>query len=115
MSELLENLKAAGADTETGLARCMGKESLYTMLIGTGLKDKNFDLLKDALESGDFEKAFECAHALKGLLNNLALTPLGDRVGELTDRLRAKEPIEYREDLDEIFRLLAEFRTLAGI
>ncbi len=112
MSELLNRLKEAGVDTDLGVTRCVGKEDLYLMLVKTGVNDKNFDLLKTALEAGDYEKAFECAHALKGVLGNLALDPLTKEVEKLTDRLRPREPFDYRAELTEIFRLLEEFREL---
>ena len=36
------------------------------------------------------QDAFEAAHALKGVLGNLALTPIYDPVSEMTELLRAR-------------------------
>ena len=38
----IEALKNAGADVETGLARCMNKEDFYLKLINMGLNDAHF-------------------------------------------------------------------------
>ena len=44
-------------------------------------------------EAGDKAAAFEMAHALKGVLGNLALTPIYKPLSEMTELLRAgKDP-----------------------
>ena len=72
----LEALKDFGADTEKGLAMCMGNEALYLRLVGSVPGESRFDDLAKALEAGDYDAAFDAAHALKGVLGNLSLTPL---------------------------------------
>ena len=81
----IETLKSYGANTAEGLARCMNNEAFYLRLVGMGLKDVNFDKLQNAVASGNVKDAFEAAHALKGVLGNLALTPLLDPVSEMTE------------------------------
>ena len=71
----LEELKAYGADTDAGLQRCMNNESFYLRLVKMIPGDDNFRKLKEALEVGNLDAAFEAAHALKGSSGNLALTP----------------------------------------
>ena len=87
----LENLKACGANTAEGLARCMNNEPLYLRLVGMALVDGHFDALKTALEAGDARAAFEAAHALKGTFGNLALTPIYEPVCALTELLRNRD------------------------
>ena len=72
----IERLKEFGADTEEGLARCMGMEDFYLQLVGTMLEDANFEKLDSAVKDKDAVAAFEAAHALKGALGNLSLTPV---------------------------------------
>ncbi len=89
------SLKAFGANTEEGLGRCMGNEALYLKLVGVMLADKNFDKLKSAIEAENLDEAFEAAHALKGALGNLALTPLYEKAASLTEFLRNRAEADY--------------------
>ena len=73
--------------------------------------DTGFERLKAALEAGDLAAAFEAAHALKGVLGNLALTPAYDQVSEITELLRARTEMDYSERLAGILeqqRILKE-------
>lgn len=86
---VLDSLKAAGADTEDGLKRCLGKEDFYLKMINLALKNENFELLGGALQAEDYVKSFELCHALKGVIANVSLTPLYDLISDLTEKLRA--------------------------
>ena len=86
----LEALRAYGANVDEGLARCVKNEGLYLRLVGTLVKEPRFDELKQALESGDLTGAYEAAHALKGSLANLSLTPLSEPMAQLSDTLKAR-------------------------
>ena len=91
----LEDLKSFGADTQDGLTRCMNNEALYLKLVQLSVSDGKIAALRKAIEDGDLERAFELAHALKGVFANLALSPLQHPVAEMTERLRAKEKADY--------------------
>ena len=52
--------------------------------------DKNFDALTAAINAGNATAAFEAAHALKGSIGNVSLTPIYKPICELTDLLRGK-------------------------
>ena len=86
---VLDSLKAAGADTEDGLKRCLGKEDFYLKMVNLALKNENFELLEGALKTEDYVKSFELCHALKGVIANVSLTPLYDLISDLTEKLRA--------------------------
>ena len=45
----------------------------------------DFEKLRAAMESGDRKESFEAAHALKGMLGNLSLTPVSRPASELTE------------------------------
>lgn len=92
----LDKLKGFGANTEEGLARCMNNEEFYLKMVNMGLADERFEALGPALESGDKDTAFELAHALKGVLGNLSLTPIYDPFSEMTELLRAKQDADYK-------------------
>ena len=91
----IEKLRELGANVDEGLERCMGMEDFYLEMIELGLSDDRFEALGKALEEGNLDSAFEDAHALKGVVGNLALTPLYETVSEMTENLRAKVQTDY--------------------
>ena len=91
----IEKLRELGANVDKGLERCMGMEDFYLEMIELGLSDDRFEALGKALEEGNLDDAFEDAHALKGVVGNLALTPLYETVSEITENLRAKVQTDY--------------------
>jgi len=110
----MEKLASFGADTASGLARCMNNEAFYLRLVNMELSDANFSRLQDALSSGKTREAFEAAHALKGALGNLALTPIYQPVAELTELLRnADGQADLRDLAKQIMEAFATLRALA--
>ncbi len=91
----IEKLNAFGADTSEGLARCYGNEALYIKLVKMIPAEKNFDLLKQSLDEGNLDAAFEAAHGLKGVLGNLSLTEMYDKCSQMTELLRARTQTDY--------------------
>lgn len=107
-------LKQFGADVDDGLSRCMGNEAFYFKLIGKVVEDKNFQALEDAVAAKDLDKAFDAAHSLKGVLGNLALTPVYEPVYEITELLRARTDIDYSPYLKTISEKRSELASLIG-
>ena len=91
----IEKLKAFGANAEEGLQRCMNNEAFYLKMVSRFMEDKTFEKLKASVASGDLEEAFKAAHALKGVLGNLSLTPLFDIIYEMTELLRNQTKCDY--------------------
>lgn len=110
----IESLKAFGANTEEGLARCMGNEALYLKLVGVMLAEKNFDKLKTSIESNNLDEAFEAAHALKGALGNLALTPLYKKAASLTELLRNRAEADYGGLVSDLLTLRDKLSELCA-
>ncbi len=110
----VEKLAAYGADTKTGMERCMGQEAFYIRLTGMVLQEANFDNLEAAIAAGNLEEAFSAAHALKGVTGNLALTPLYDPIQEITELLRAKTEMDYSALLEQIRSAKEELAALAA-
>ena len=90
-----ENLKAFGADVDAGLARCLNNEQFYFRMITKIVDDGNFDKLSESVKSNDKAAAFQAAHALKGVLGNLSLTPMYECASEMTELLRAGKDADY--------------------
>ncbi len=108
----LESLRAYGADVDDGLRRCMNMESFYLKLFDSLKGDTRPDDLKSALEAGDLDRAFEAAHALKGMYGNLSLTPLYKPVQEMTELLRGRTKADYTPLLNEFLARKAELDAL---
>ena len=98
----VEALKEFGADTEKGLAMCMGNEALYLRLAGSVPNEAGFEKLAQSINAKDYDAAFEAAHALKGVLGNLSLTPMFEKASEITDLLRARTDMDYSSLLSEL-------------
>ena len=98
----LDALRSWGANVDEAMQRCLNNESFYLMLVQKGLQDPNFERLPEAVAAGDMEKAFDAAHALKGVTANLALMPILKPVQEITELLRNRTDTDYAPLLNEI-------------
>lgn len=106
-------LRDFGADVDDGMQRCMNNEAFYLRLVGMAIEDKGFENLRDAVEKADLDAAFEAAHALKGILANLSLTPLYTPTSEITELLRAKQDADYAALTETLLTKRAELKALS--
>ena len=98
----IEGLRAFGAEVDEGLARCMNNEAFYLRMVEKVLKDKGFEELDAAVAAHDSDAAFEAAHKLKGVLANLALTPICEPVTQMVELLRNHTDTDYSQYLNRI-------------
>ncbi|MBR4673491.1 MAG: Hpt domain-containing protein [Victivallales bacterium] len=98
----IDDLVAFGANTSEGLKRCLNKEDFYLRMVKKVPADSNFQKLFDAIKTGDLNTAFDASHALKGVVGNLALSPIFTPVSELTELLRARKQADYSVLLEAI-------------
>ena len=110
----LEQLRAWGADVDDAMPRCLNNEAFYLRLVGKAVEEPAFDRLRETLEAGDLDKAFEQAHALKGVTGNLALTPIDKPVRGITELLRSRTDMDYGPLLAEILSQRDALRELCG-
>ena len=108
----VDALKNFGANVDEGLGRCMGNEALYLKLVATIPGEKNFGKLSESIQNNDLDGAFEAAHALKGVLGNLSLTNMYDKVADITELLRARTEMDYSEKVAEIMNARDELAKL---
>ena len=108
----LDALRDFGADVDKGLAMCMGNEALYLRLVNSVPAEPRFDDLSGAVDAGDLDAAFDAAHALKGVLGNLSLTPLYDKASQITELLRGRSDADYKTLMAELLKVRDE---LAGL
>ncbi len=110
----IEALREYGADVDEGMHRCMDNEQFYFMLINKILDDSSIEKLEEAIGSENLEAAFEAAHGFKGVLGNLALTPVYKPVSEMTELLRSKEKADYGKYIEEIKIKWAKLKDMCG-
>ena len=96
----IDNLKAYGANVEEGISRCLDDEEFYIDLVKSVIPDERLDELEKYIAEKDFDKAFEVAHALKGMYGNISITPVYEPVCEITELLRDKKDTDYSEYLN---------------
>lgn len=108
----IENLKEFGANTEEGLARCVNNEGLYLKFVNKEAYDENFEKLGKAIEARDLKTGFETAHALKGVLGNLSLTPILDPIVTITEGMRNGTDMDYDTPYREVMAQLEKLRAL---
>ena len=108
----IEALKSFGADADEGLKRCVNNEEFYFKMIGKAVNEPSFDMLYSALDEKDYDMAFEKAHALKGVLGNLALTPIYDPMSEMVELLRGRTDTDYSKYIETIKEKKKELEAL---
>ena len=108
----LDALRAMGVNVDEGLGRCMNNEDFYLRLVGMAAADDGFDRLAKQIEEGSLDGAFETAHALKGVLGNLFLTPLYEPVSEVTELLRARQQADYAPMIAQILERRDQLKAL---
>ncbi len=114
MNKLLTTLENWNCDIAGAMRRFLNDESLYTMCLSQMMSDENFETLGAALAAGQSDTAFESAHALKGAIANMGVTPLYDQVVLIVEPLRGKTvaPENLLPQYRELMRLHSE---LAGL
>jgi len=114
----IDSLKAFGANTDEGLARCMNMEPFYLRMVGM-LKDDvdgSFGKLKDAVAARDTKATFEAAHALKGSTGNVGLTPIFKPVCTLSDMLKGHTDVPMGPECDQLAsEVLEQYERLKAL
>ena len=108
----IESLREFGANVEEGVARCANNEAFYLRMMDILKKEQGFARLDAAVKAGNLKEGFEAAHALKGVLGNLSLTPLYEPVAEITELLRAEKDMDYAPILEIIRTRKEQFDKL---
>jgi HPt (histidine-containing phosphotransfer) domain-containing protein len=92
-----ECFDSMGADYEEIIGRLGTEERIQRFLLKFP-NDKSFELLCTSIKQKNMSDAFRAAHTLKGVCQNLSLTPLYKSADLLTERLRNNQT--YGEDVE---------------
>lgn len=112
MTQILQQLKDSGCDIDGALARTLNDETFLLHCLSVAMEGPEFAELGTALEQNDAKAAFEYAHALKGVLGNVGLTPLLNHVVKIVEPLRAGHADHL---MDEYDLLMKEKEHISGI
>ena len=109
MSALLNELKAWGCDTDSVMPHFSHKEDFYARCFKKFVVDPALEALGKALADKDADAAFRQAHTLKGLTENMGLTPLSAILSRIVEPLRLGNcdqalSTEYRKFIREVKR-----------
>lgn len=108
----MDTLRVQGADIEGIMERFLGDEAFFVNCFKDFIQDQNFVELGKAIETQNYVRAYECAHALKGVAGNLGLIPLYYSVNEIVNALRAKKYDSLNELYQKMISDLASFSAL---
>lgn len=108
-------LEGAGYDVDGALARFVNNADLFMMFLKKIPGDEHFAPIKAQIESGDYAEAHKNAHAIKGVVGNLGMTPVFDasailctllKAGDNADEIKAKYEI-FAEEYDKAVQLIS--------
>ncbi len=105
MDKRIEYLGKQGCNIKEALDRMFNDEEFYLECLMEIPDDQNFNILRSALENHDTQTAFDAAHTLKGVLSNLSLTPLYNKIVEIVEPLRAGNDNELIPKFNELFEM----------
>jgi len=109
---LLGRLTAWGCDIPSALPRFLDDKGMYAMFVKQVVDEPSFTLLGQAIQEGDAKAAFEKAHELKGVVANMSLTPLFNRVVLIVEPLRAGKWTDVKENYALLQKEWGEFKAL---
>lgn len=112
MDERIERLHAMGCNTADALERMADDEEFYIECLQEALENPGFAGLEKALAEADAESGFDCAHALKGVLGSVGLTPMFRKTVELVEPLRAGCCSGLEQKLKELMEMKREFTEI---
>ncbi len=110
--KLFDRLTAYGADMQGINDRFMGDAELYEECFWDLLQEQSVAALGQAIDAKEYDKAFEAAHALKGLSGNLGLTPFYEAVCDLVESLRVQDYRRIGEQYAAVQRQLDHLNAL---
>lgn len=104
-----------GDDYNDVLVRLISEERIKHFVIRF-LEDNSFDSLCESLKNKDYNQAFNSAHNLKGIAQNLGFNHLAESADEIGDALRQKDKNGYMTAHSLINKVTYEYKkTISAI
>ena len=110
--QIVERLIAWGCDIPGALPRFLNNRDFYCRLLAEVPEEGSFAKLGTCLAAGDAKAAFDEAHALKGVLGNMGLTPMYGEVCAIVEPLRGGTLAGTREHYDRLMEYKARLISI---
>ncbi len=107
VEELYNNI---GGDYAKAISR-MNDDERIKKYLKFFIADESFSQLKEALNNNDCTAAFNAAHTLKGVCQNMSFHVLGNLTFDITEELRAnniEKAIESFKEIEKAYNLVLE-------
>ena len=91
-------LTEAGINVDTALKRFLDDEEMYFEFLNSFVEDTLMSRLKQAVQNGSVDDAFEAAHAMKGLCANLSIDSMSKMIVPMVEILRGRSMEGIPED-----------------
>lgn len=111
-TEIIDALVKKGCHVREELSRFLNDENFYVTCLKMVPDDPSFEELGTALKAQDLKAAFEKAHALKGLLGNMALTPMYEIACAIVEPLRIGKTDQVQENYEKLLIELQELKDI---
>ena len=92
-------LTKAGVDVNQGLKRLDNNKEFYEELLVKFCEDTHFEKMVSAMNAGEVQEAFQCAHAVKGAAGNLSMTRLYTELVPLVKKKKKNDLPQARQQL----------------
>lgn len=112
MSELTDELALYGVDVKGTMDRFDDDEELYKSCLKVFLEDENFNHLKDLSLKKQYSDAFTYAHALKGMVINLGITPLADILDKTEEYVKQENDKELNNLIPKLFHKIQQLKCI---
>jgi HPt (histidine-containing phosphotransfer) domain-containing protein len=107
-------LRDWGCDTDCIGVRFLGSEDFFLQMLQLGIADKNYPALQEAVFTGNVSDAFVHAHALKGTLGNLGITPAYELISAMVEPLRHGDGTKMEADFRAFSETFEKLKSIAG-
>ncbi len=99
---MIEELKSLGVNTDEATMRMNGNVSLYERMLVKLLGMLKSSIVQPDFDCNNYTDIIEAAHAIKGASGNLSVTPVYEAYSEIVRLLRAGQPEQAKEVLNNI-------------
>lgn len=108
-----EHMQMLGFSPEDYDNRFNGLDFLYAECMELYIQSNQIENLRSSFAAGDFMRAAEAAHALKGSSGNLALMEMNQLYSQITIVLLGENPVDAAPLISRVSALERELRKAA--
>lgn len=112
MEKTLNKLKEYGCDVDGALIRMLDDKEFLLQCMKAAIDEDEYELLGAALAENDVTKAFELAHAIKGVTANVGLNPLMNKVALIVEPLRAGNMTGLNDEYTDMLKIRNDIRKI---